>query len=157
MFSSCCADKNLTGQPLETPRWELTKPIPLDDEGSSRESAIGKSPDVHYIYVCIKVCVSRWCFYAFWINQIASGFYLKMSNPPTLFQTRYVFVHLKNYLNLQDEALKTETEAVLKSWESFLVLFAFEHIGPTRNLVLSLLYLCARVKTRWYLGFMFTP
>ncbi|KAJ4866066.1 S-adenosyl-L-methionine-dependent methyltransferases superfamily protein [Raphanus sativus] len=53
---------------IETPRWELTKPIPLDDEGSSVESAIGKSPDVHYIYVCIK-----------------------------------------------DEALKTETEAVLKS------------------------------------------
>uniref|UniRef100_A0A0D3BBR4 Methyltransferase type 11 domain-containing protein n=2 Tax=Brassica oleracea TaxID=3712 RepID=A0A0D3BBR4_BRAOL len=40
---------------LETSKWELTKPIPLDTEGgSSVESAIGKSPDVHYIYVCIK-------------------------------------------------------------------------------------------------------
>ncbi|CAH8362628.1 unnamed protein product [Eruca vesicaria subsp. sativa] len=47
-------DKSLTGQPLETSKWELTKPIPLDAEGSSVESAIGKSPDVHYIYVCIK-------------------------------------------------------------------------------------------------------
>lgn len=53
------ADKSLTDhhQPLETSKWELTKPIPLDAEGSSVESAIGKSPDVHYIYVCIKVCV----------------------------------------------------------------------------------------------------
>ncbi|KAL0676359.1 hypothetical protein Bca4012_004340 [Brassica carinata] len=42
---------------LEASKWELTKPIPLDTEGgSSVESAIGKSPDVHYIYVCIKVC-----------------------------------------------------------------------------------------------------
>ncbi|KAJ4897891.1 S-adenosyl-L-methionine-dependent methyltransferases superfamily protein [Raphanus sativus] len=49
-------DKSLTDhhQPLETSKWELTKPIPLDAEGSSVESAIGKSPDVHYIYVCIK-------------------------------------------------------------------------------------------------------
>ncbi|EOA31339.1 hypothetical protein CARUB_v10014513mg [Capsella rubella] len=47
-------DKSLTDQPLEIPKWELTKPLPLDDEGSSVESAIGKSPDVHYIYVCIK-------------------------------------------------------------------------------------------------------
>ncbi|CAN6811047.1 unnamed protein product [Brassica oleracea] len=42
---------------LETSKWELTKPIPLDTEGgSSVESAIGKSHDVHYIYVWIKVC-----------------------------------------------------------------------------------------------------
>ncbi|VVA97977.1 unnamed protein product [Arabis nemorensis] len=47
-------DKSLTEQPLETPKWELTKPIPLDVDGSSVESAIGKSPDVHYIYVCTK-------------------------------------------------------------------------------------------------------
>ncbi|XP_010465787.1 PREDICTED: methyltransferase-like protein 13 isoform X3 [Camelina sativa] len=49
-------DKSLTDQPSDTPKWELTKPVPLDAEGSSVESAIGKSPDVHYIYVCIKVC-----------------------------------------------------------------------------------------------------
>ncbi|KAG7582299.1 S-adenosyl-L-methionine-dependent methyltransferase [Arabidopsis suecica] len=47
-------DKSLTDQPLETPKWELTKPLPLDADGSSVESAIGKSPDVHYIYVCSK-------------------------------------------------------------------------------------------------------
>ncbi|CAH2053478.1 unnamed protein product [Thlaspi arvense] len=47
-------DKSLTEQQLETPKWELTKPIALDDEENSVESAIGKSPDVHYIYVCTK-------------------------------------------------------------------------------------------------------
>lgn len=47
-------DKSLTDQPLDTPKWELTKPLPLDADGSSVESAIGKNPDVHYIYVCIK-------------------------------------------------------------------------------------------------------
>ncbi|XP_028060901.1 EEF1A lysine methyltransferase 4 isoform X2 [Camellia sinensis] len=35
-------------------KWELTSPIPLDDGGSSVEAALGKNPDVHYIYVCIK-------------------------------------------------------------------------------------------------------
>ncbi|CAH8391699.1 unnamed protein product, partial [Eruca vesicaria subsp. sativa] len=48
-------DKNLTEQPLENTKWELRKPIPLDDEGNLVESAIGKSPDVHNIYVCIKM------------------------------------------------------------------------------------------------------
>ncbi|XP_059592734.1 uncharacterized protein LOC100249334 isoform X1 [Vitis vinifera] len=35
--------------------WELTNPVPLDDEGSSVEAVLGKNPDVHYIYICIKV------------------------------------------------------------------------------------------------------
>ncbi|KAJ8759791.1 hypothetical protein K2173_009892 [Erythroxylum novogranatense] len=39
-----------SGQPI----WELTKPVPLDEEGSSLESVLGKNPDVHYIYVCTK-------------------------------------------------------------------------------------------------------
>uniref|UniRef100_A0A1J3JB52 Methyltransferase-like protein 13 n=1 Tax=Noccaea caerulescens TaxID=107243 RepID=A0A1J3JB52_NOCCA len=47
-------DKSLTEQPLETPKWELTKPISLNAEENSVESAIGNSPDVHYIYVCTK-------------------------------------------------------------------------------------------------------
>ncbi|RVX22236.1 Methyltransferase-like protein 13 [Vitis vinifera] len=34
--------------------WELTNPVPLDDEGSSVEAVLGKNPDVHYIYICIK-------------------------------------------------------------------------------------------------------
>lgn len=36
--------------------WELTKPVPLDDDGSSAEAVLGKNPDVHYIYICTKVC-----------------------------------------------------------------------------------------------------
>ncbi|XP_028767378.1 EEF1A lysine methyltransferase 4-like [Neltuma alba] len=36
------------------PVWELTTPVPLNDDGSSVEQALGKNPDVHYIYVCVK-------------------------------------------------------------------------------------------------------
>lgn len=39
----------------EHPLWELTKPVPLDDDGSSLEAGLGKNPDVHYIYICTKV------------------------------------------------------------------------------------------------------
>ncbi|KAI8561947.1 hypothetical protein RHMOL_Rhmol04G0380800 [Rhododendron molle] len=35
-------------------KWQLTSSIPLDDDGSSLEAALGKNLDVHYIYVCIK-------------------------------------------------------------------------------------------------------
>ncbi|XP_010024858.3 EEF1A lysine methyltransferase 4 [Eucalyptus grandis] len=35
--------------------WELTNPLPLDNEGSSAETLLGRNPDVHYIYVCTKV------------------------------------------------------------------------------------------------------
>ncbi|WCJ20817.1 S-adenosyl-L-methionine-dependent methyltransferases superfamily protein [Euphorbia peplus] len=41
----------------EHPTWELTKPVPLDvddDDGASMEAALGKNPDVHYIYICSK-------------------------------------------------------------------------------------------------------
>lgn len=37
------------------PTWELANPIPLDGDGSSVTSVLGENPDVHYIYVCIKV------------------------------------------------------------------------------------------------------
>ncbi|KAL6900890.1 hypothetical protein ACP4OV_005566 [Aristida adscensionis] len=33
-------------------KWELTKPLPLDD--ASLVAVLGPKPDVHYIYVCIK-------------------------------------------------------------------------------------------------------
>ncbi|XP_010555152.1 PREDICTED: methyltransferase-like protein 13 isoform X2 [Tarenaya hassleriana] len=39
----------------EHPKWELRNPIPVDAEGSSVETTLGKNPDVHYIYVCTKV------------------------------------------------------------------------------------------------------
>ncbi|XP_066326668.1 uncharacterized protein [Miscanthus floridulus] len=34
-------------------KWELTKPLPLDDDSTS-VVALGPKPDVHYIYVCVK-------------------------------------------------------------------------------------------------------
>ncbi|KAL2922283.1 EEF1A lysine methyltransferase 4 [Bienertia sinuspersici] len=34
-------------------KWELTRPIPYQ-QGKSMEEFIGKTPDVHYIYVCTK-------------------------------------------------------------------------------------------------------
>ncbi|CAB4262456.1 unnamed protein product [Prunus armeniaca] len=43
-----CEDKS------EPPIWELTNPIPLNDDGSSAEELLGNNPDVHYIYVCAK-------------------------------------------------------------------------------------------------------
>lgn len=40
----------------EHPIWELTNPVPMENEGSSVEAVLGNNPDVHYIYVCTKVC-----------------------------------------------------------------------------------------------------
>ncbi|KAH9684079.1 methyltransferase 11 domain-containing protein [Citrus sinensis] len=37
------------------PIWELTNPVPLENDGRSVEELLGKNPDVHYIYVCTKV------------------------------------------------------------------------------------------------------
>lgn len=34
---------------------ELTTVVPLNDDGSSVETGLGNNPDVHYIYVCVKV------------------------------------------------------------------------------------------------------
>ncbi|XP_060176259.1 uncharacterized protein LOC132606682 [Lycium barbarum] len=36
-------------------KWELTSTIPLDGVGKSVEAMLGENPDVHYIYVCIKI------------------------------------------------------------------------------------------------------
>ncbi|PUZ52283.1 hypothetical protein GQ55_6G257800 [Panicum hallii var. hallii] len=35
-------------------KWELTKPLPLDDDSTSVIAVLGPKPDVHYIYVCVK-------------------------------------------------------------------------------------------------------
>ncbi|GMH19608.1 hypothetical protein Nepgr_021449 [Nepenthes gracilis] len=35
-------------------KWELNSPVPLGEDGSSVEAALGKNPDVHYIYICTK-------------------------------------------------------------------------------------------------------
>ncbi|EEF43166.1 EEF1A lysine methyltransferase 4 isoform X1 [Ricinus communis] len=47
-------EKLLSGGDSEHPVWELTNPVPLNDDGSSVEAALGKNPDVHYIYICTK-------------------------------------------------------------------------------------------------------
>ncbi|KAJ8619310.1 hypothetical protein MRB53_027839 [Persea americana] len=46
--------EKLGSEARSLPTWELTNPIPLDDDGSSVTSTMGENPDVHYIYVCIK-------------------------------------------------------------------------------------------------------
>uniref|UniRef100_A0A804LTQ0 Methyltransferase domain-containing protein n=1 Tax=Zea mays TaxID=4577 RepID=A0A804LTQ0_MAIZE len=35
-------------------KWELTKPLPLEDHSTSLAALLGPKPDVHYIYVCVK-------------------------------------------------------------------------------------------------------
>nr|CAD1828656.1 unnamed protein product [Ananas comosus var. bracteatus] len=38
----------------EQKSWELTKPLRLNEDGTSVAALLGSNPDVHYIYVCIK-------------------------------------------------------------------------------------------------------
>ncbi|XP_031256348.1 EEF1A lysine methyltransferase 4 [Pistacia vera] len=48
-------EKLVIEEKSERPLWELTNPVPMENEGSSVEAAVlGKNPDVHYIYVCTK-------------------------------------------------------------------------------------------------------
>lgn len=54
-----CEDKS------EPPIWELTNPVPLNDDGSSAEELLGNNPDVHYIYVCAKVGRNKFPILAF--------------------------------------------------------------------------------------------
>ncbi|CDO98708.1 unnamed protein product [Coffea canephora] len=46
--------KLLSEETSQCREWDLTFPVPLDDDGISTEAVLGKNPDVHYIYVCIK-------------------------------------------------------------------------------------------------------
>lgn len=49
-------EKLCPNESSEHQKRELTKPFVLEDDvGSSVEEALGKNPDVHYIYVCTKV------------------------------------------------------------------------------------------------------
>jgi hypothetical protein len=41
--------------------WDITKPLPLNESGSSIAECLGPKPDVHYIYVCTKVIITP-CF-----------------------------------------------------------------------------------------------
>ncbi|KAH1209215.1 EEF1A lysine methyltransferase 4 [Glycine max] len=47
-------EKLASEEKSDNPVWELTKPVPLNDDGSSVEEALGQNPDVHYIYICTK-------------------------------------------------------------------------------------------------------
>lgn len=48
-------EKSVSGAKNEDQqKWELTKPVPLDQKEKSIEDFIGSNPDVHYIYVCTK-------------------------------------------------------------------------------------------------------
>jgi hypothetical protein len=49
------AEKIASEEKSDDPLWELTKPIPLNNDGSSVEETLGPNPDVHYIYICTKV------------------------------------------------------------------------------------------------------
>lgn len=48
-------DKLLPGESSKRETWELTCPIPVNNDGSFRESGSLEKMDVHYIYVCTKV------------------------------------------------------------------------------------------------------
>ena len=55
MILAMHAEKFVLEEKTERLTWELTNPVPLDDEGSPVEAILGQNPDVHYIYICIKV------------------------------------------------------------------------------------------------------
>ncbi|KAJ3676024.1 hypothetical protein LUZ60_003450 [Juncus effusus] len=38
----------------EKSMWDITKPLPLNESGSSFSAYLGLKPDVHYIYICTK-------------------------------------------------------------------------------------------------------
>ncbi|KAM4116681.1 hypothetical protein ACJW30_02G068200 [Castanea mollissima] len=47
-------EKLVLEESAEHPKWKLTDPVPLDGDGSSVETVLGKNPDVHYVYICTK-------------------------------------------------------------------------------------------------------
>lgn len=67
---SLYAEKLASGDDSQRLLWELTNVVPLNDDGSSVEAVLGNNPDVHYIYVCIKV--GRTHFY-YWYDIIIFG------------------------------------------------------------------------------------
>lgn len=61
------AEKTIVGaKPEDKQKWELTRPVPYQ-EGKSMEDFIGKTPDVHYIYVCTKV--SPLCYLTYFLRS----------------------------------------------------------------------------------------
>nr|XP_043637179.1 eEF1A lysine and N-terminal methyltransferase [Erigeron canadensis] len=48
-------DKYLPGESSKGETWELTRPVPLNSDGSLKDGSPLENMDVHYIYVCTKV------------------------------------------------------------------------------------------------------
>ena len=66
------------GRPERIPRedpWELTKPIPLLEDGSFATTAVSTTSDIHYIYVCIKVS-NGYFIHSLVFNGIIGSIYL---------------------------------------------------------------------------------
>ncbi|KAJ4721919.1 methyltransferase-like protein 13 [Melia azedarach] len=47
-------EKLMIEEQSDSPIWDLTNPVPLDNDGRSVEELLGKNPDVHFIYICTK-------------------------------------------------------------------------------------------------------
>ncbi|KAK1278916.1 hypothetical protein QJS04_geneDACA015828 [Acorus gramineus] len=43
-----------TEKSSEHQSWELTRTVPLNEDGSFSLSVLGPNPEIHYIYVCVK-------------------------------------------------------------------------------------------------------
>lgn len=67
---SLYVEKLACGEGSQRPLRELTNVVPLNDDGSTVEAVLGNNPDVHYIYVCIKV--GRTNFY-YWYDIMIFG------------------------------------------------------------------------------------
>lgn len=94
------------------------------------ESAIGKSPDVHYIYVCIKVCclmlakMMFLCLHLVFISWVTSPSF-KLAMSLFIWKTVLIF-RMRRWRRRQRQFWSHEN--------LFLVLFASEHIGPYKEL-----------------------
>ncbi|MQM08485.1 hypothetical protein Taro_041339 [Colocasia esculenta] len=49
-----CGGADRPDKGTEEQSWDLTKPVPLNEDGSVATSVLGSNPEIHYIYVCIK-------------------------------------------------------------------------------------------------------
>ncbi|XP_038881149.1 EEF1A lysine methyltransferase 4 isoform X1 [Benincasa hispida] len=47
-------EKYVSEKRTDPPKWDLLKPVPLDNDTSLLETVLGQNPDVHYIYICTK-------------------------------------------------------------------------------------------------------
>lgn len=71
------ADKLVSEDKSEHPIWELTNPVPLNDDGSSAEALLGNNPDVHFIYICTKVGDNKFPI----LPRLCFAYYLVSSTP----------------------------------------------------------------------------